>query len=86
MRPLVQAMEETFHEGLQKYGETVPMIPTFVFGYADGTEMGEYLALDMGGTNLRVCLVSLKGQGKFEIKQTRYKLTEEQKHEDGQKL
>ncbi|KAJ9101722.1 hypothetical protein QFC21_003061 [Naganishia friedmannii] len=86
MRSLVQAMENNFHNGLQKYGETVPMIPTFVFGYADGTEMGEYLALDMGGTNLRVCLVTLKGQGKFEIKQTKYKLTEEQKQDEGQKL
>lgn len=48
--------------------------------------MGEYLALDLGGTNLRACLVTLMGGGKFEITQTNYRLTEEQKHEDGQKL
>ncbi len=48
--------------------------------------MGEYLALDLGGTNLRACLVTLMGGGKFEITQTKYRLTEEQKHEDGQKL
>ena len=39
-----------------------------------------------GGTNLRVCLVNLSGSGKFEITQSKYRLTEEQKHEDGQKL
>lgn len=48
--------------------------------------MGEYLALDLGGTNLRVCLVTLQGEGKFEVTQTKYRLTEEQKQEDGQKL
>lgn len=39
-----------------------------------------------GGTNLRVCLVTLQGEGKFEITQSKYRLTEEQKQEDGQKL
>lgn len=39
-----------------------------------------------GGTNLRVCLVTLHGGGKFEITQSKYRLTEEQKHDDGQKL
>lgn len=39
-----------------------------------------------GGTNLRVCLVTLQGHGRFEITQTKYRLTEEQKQEDGGKL
>ena len=39
-----------------------------------------------GGTNLRVCLVSLQGGGKFEITQSKYRLSEEQKAEDGQLL
>lgn len=51
-----------------------------------GEEVGEFLALDLGGTNLRVCLVTLQGHGKFEVTQTKYRLTEEQKQEDGQKL
>lgn len=62
------------------------MIPTFVFGWPTGQEVGEYLAVDLGGTNLRVCLVTLQGEGKFEITQAKYRLTEEQKQEDGQKL
>lgn len=43
-------------------------------------------SMDAGGTNLRVCLVTLQGEGKFEITQSKYRLTEEQKQEDGQKL
>ena len=39
-----------------------------------------------GGTNLRVCLVTLNGGGKFEITQSKYRLAEEQKHDEGQKL
>lgn len=35
---------------------------------------------------MRVCLVTLQGEGKFEITQSKYRLTEEQKHDDGQKL
>lgn len=40
----------------------------------------------IGGTNLRVCLVTIQGEGKFEITQTKYRLTEDQKQDDGQKL
>ena len=42
--------------------------------------------LPLGGTNLRVCLVTLEGKGKFEITQAKYRLSEEQKQDEGQKL
>ncbi|KAJ7506978.1 hexokinase [Mycena galericulata] len=86
MRMIVEAFKETLELGLTKPKQTVPMIPTFVFGWPTGQETGDYLAVDLGGTNLRVCLVTLQGEGKFEITQTKYRLTEEQKQEDGQKL
>ena len=35
---------------------------------------------------MRVCLVSVVGDGKFEMTQSKYRLTEEQKQDDGQKL
>jgi hexokinase len=63
------------------------MIPTFVFGWPTGHEEGKYLAIDLGGTNLRVCLVHLQGGSKYEITQSKFRITEEQKHaEDGQEL
>lgn len=39
----------------------VKMYPTYVRAVPDGTETGEFLALDLGGTNFRVLLVTLKG-------------------------
>ncbi|KZT26031.1 hexokinase [Neolentinus lepideus HHB14362 ss-1] len=86
MRMIVDAFKDTLEAGLEKNGNTVPMIPTYVFGWPTGNETGEYLAVDLGGTNLRVCLVTLQGSGRFEITQTKYRLSEDQKQEDGQKL
>lgn len=86
MRMIVEAFEETLDKGLQRPGQTVPMIPAWVFGWPTGEEIGEYLAVDLGGTNLRVCLVTLQGEGKFEVTQTKYRLTEEQKQDEGQDL
>lgn len=83
---IVEAFKDTLELGLSKHGQVVPMIPTYVFGWPTGKERGSYLAVDLGGTNLRVCLVTLQGEGKFEITQSKYRLTEEQKQEDGQKL
>lgn len=60
--------------GLAVKGNEVPMIPTFVFGWPTGQEKGAYLAVDLGGTNLRVCHVELEGDGKFEVTQTKYRL------------
>ncbi|KAF8624659.1 hypothetical protein AX17_006990 [Amanita inopinata Kibby_2008] len=86
MRMIVEAFKESLEIGLQKPEQVVPMIPTFVFGWPTGKEKGEYLAVDLGGTNLRVCLVTIQGEGKFEITQSKYRLTEEQKQDEGQKL
>ncbi|OCH94646.1 hypothetical protein OBBRIDRAFT_789122 [Obba rivulosa] len=86
MRMIVEAFKESLETGLAKNEQIVPMIPTYVFGWPSGNETGDYLAVDLGGTNLRVCLVTLQGGGKFEITQSKYRLSEEQKQEDGQKL
>lgn len=53
---------------------------TWVQGCPTGHETGRFLALDMGGTNLRVCEVDLSGgKGEFEITQNKYKMPEELK-------
>lgn len=62
------------------------MLPTYVFGWPSGEETGSYLALDLGGTNLRVCHVVLKGKGQFEVTQSKFRLTDEQKQVEGQEL
>ncbi|KAG8723811.1 glucokinase [Ceratobasidium sp. 395] len=63
----LEAIEEKFvkdfQTGYSKYNEHMAMIPTFVTGVPNGTETGTFLAIDLGGTNLRVCEVVLKGDG-----------------------
>lgn len=56
------------------------MNPTWVMSYPDGYETGTYLALDMGGTNLRVCEITLTDQkSEFDIIQSKYRMPEELK-------
>ncbi|XP_031435293.1 hexokinase-1 isoform X2 [Clupea harengus] len=39
---------------------TVKMLPTYVLQTPDGSENGDFLALDLGGTNFRVLLVKIR--------------------------
>lgn len=39
-----------------------------------------FLALDLGGTNLRVCEIKLSGDHKFEMKQQKYKVSDQLKN------
>lgn len=67
-------------KGLSKEGGSIPMIPTWCMAFPDGNETGKFIALDMGGTNLRVCEVTLtEEQGEFEIIQSKYRMPEELK-------
>ncbi|SYW78097.1 probable hexokinase [Ustilago bromivora] len=86
LRMITDRFVGVLEQGLQKPGQTVSMLPAYVFGWPSGDELGSYLVLDLGGTNLRVCHVVLKGAGKFEITQSKFRLTEEQKQTEGQKL
>ncbi|KAL3863611.1 hypothetical protein ACJMK2_005362 [Sinanodonta woodiana] len=62
---IMDLMLENFNKGLHKVTNKdapVKMFPTYVRAVPDGTEEGDYLALDLGGTNFRVLLINLKGQ------------------------
>ncbi|CCH61074.1 hypothetical protein TBLA_0E00110 [Henningerozyma blattae CBS 6284] len=61
-------------KGLSKTGGTIPMIPGWVMDYPTGKESGDFLAIDLGGTNLRVVLVKLGGDRTFDTTQSKYKL------------
>lgn len=76
---IVERFRTEFTEGLASYGKDTAMVPSFVTGVPDGSEQGTFLALDLGGTNLRVCEVQLFGSNKFEIKQQKYKVSDELK-------
>ncbi|KAI5925693.1 hypothetical protein F4810DRAFT_657675 [Camillea tinctor] len=46
-------------------------IPTYVTGVPNGTEKGLYLAVDLGGTNFRVCSIHLNGDTTFNLTYTK---------------
>ncbi|KAF1816138.1 hypothetical protein P152DRAFT_454379 [Eremomyces bilateralis CBS 781.70] len=65
-------------KGLSKEGGSIPMIPTWCMGIPNGHETGTFLAVDMGGTNLRVCEIVLPdAKGEFDIIQSKYRMPEE---------
>uniref|UniRef100_A0A674IAW7 Hexokinase-2 n=1 Tax=Terrapene triunguis TaxID=2587831 RepID=A0A674IAW7_9SAUR len=56
-------MRSEIEAGLRKKtheNAKVKMLPTFVRSTPDGTENGDFLALDLGGTNFRVLLVKIR--------------------------
>ncbi|KAF2475142.1 uncharacterized protein BDR25DRAFT_331731 [Lindgomyces ingoldianus] len=57
--------------GLQRRSPAVCQIPTYVTEVAYGTEKGLSLAVDLGGTNLRVCSVDLCGDSTYTTKQSK---------------
>lgn len=61
-------------KGLSEKGGNIPMIPGWVLSFPTGQETGDYLAIDLGGTNLRVVLVKLLGNHKFDTTQSKYAL------------
>jgi hexokinase len=52
------------------------MIPSYLQTVPHGKEKGTFLALDLGGTNLRVCEVTLLGDSKWTMKQQKYKVSD----------
>ncbi|XP_035247254.1 hexokinase-4-like [Anguilla anguilla] len=60
---------------------SIKMLPTYVCLTADGSEVGEFLALDLGGTNFRVMLVKVvedeKRGWKVETRHQVYSIPEE---------
>lgn len=67
----VDAFITQMHEGLGKQGATISQIPTYVTGVPNGTEKGLYMAVDLGGTNFRVCSIQLHGNSTFSLTQSK---------------
>lgn len=74
LKKLTKGFLKEMERGLVQHFDSIPMIPTWVTEHPTGNEQGEYLALDLGGTNLRVVSVTLKGNCDFEFEHTKYRL------------
>ncbi|CAN8099398.1 unnamed protein product [Discula destructiva] len=80
LKAITDHFVKELEKGLSVEGGSIPMNPTWVMAYPDGYETGTYLALDMGGTNLRVCEITLTDQkSEFDIIQSKYRMPEELK-------
>ncbi|KAJ5815337.1 hexokinase [Penicillium riverlandense] len=80
LKQVVDHFVKELEKGLTVQGGNIPMNVTWVMGFPDGNEQGTFLALDMGGTNLRVCEITLtEEKGAFEITQSKYRMPEELK-------
>ncbi|OZJ05577.1 hypothetical protein BZG36_01681 [Bifiguratus adelaidae] len=77
---------DDLEKGLAKEKQTLAMIPSFVEGRLTGNEVGPFLALDLGDTNLRVVKVDLQGHGKYTTRSSKYKVRECLKTEGARKL
>ncbi|KAF2116630.1 hypothetical protein BDV96DRAFT_598511 [Lophiotrema nucula] len=64
-------------EGLQSEGTELSQIPTYVTAVPNGTEKGLYMAVDLGGTNFRVCSIQLHGNTTFSLTQSKVAIPRE---------
>ncbi|WP_196593030.1 hexokinase family protein [Pectinatus sottacetonis] len=63
---IAAAVRYDIEEGLKGNTSSLKMLKSYI-GLPSGQEEGKYLALDFGGTNLRVVLIELHKNGKFTI-------------------
>lgn len=63
LHEVVKHFVKEMARGLTVHDSTLRMIPSHVVRRATGQEKGLYLALDLGGSNFRVCEVNLEGNG-----------------------
>ncbi|PNS18521.1 Hexokinase [Sphaceloma murrayae] len=78
---------EELQDGLASRDQNIPMNETWVQGFPSGKETGSFLTIDLGGTNIRICWITLTGQrGGHKIEQHSYQLPDEIKTGTADKL
>ncbi|KAI7893673.1 uncharacterized protein EV154DRAFT_501145 [Mucor mucedo] len=58
--------------GLKSDKSNMGMLPSWVFKHPTGQETGEYIGLELSGSNIRIYLVNLHGQGRISTRQQKY--------------
>merc|ERR1719369_1092860 len=84
-----QRMRDSFDKGLSKdthKDASVKCFPTYVRDLPSGTEVGKFLALDLGGTNFRVVLVEIGLDEKFEMDSQVFAISKETMQGSGENL
>ncbi len=87
LKDIVRRFQEELEEGLEANGKNISMNVTWVQGWPTGHEKGSYLTVDLGGTNIRVCWITLSERhGDINVAQQQYKLPSEIKSSDADSL
>lgn len=86
LKEIVKHFVAEMQKGLDHDGATVAMLPSYVTNRPNGKEVGSYLALDLGGTNFRVCEVYLEGQSSVRLRQKKFTIPEDCKNAEGEVL
>ncbi|KAI8817341.1 hexokinase-domain-containing protein [Fimicolochytrium jonesii] len=86
LQTMVRHLVNEMKKGLDADGHTLKMIPSYVVARPKGQETGSYLALDFGGSNFRVCLVELRGNGQSRVRQSKHSISDELKKGKGEAL
>ncbi|KAH0359811.1 putative hexokinase Kxk, partial [Aureobasidium melanogenum] len=80
LKDISKQFEVELDRGLKENNQNIPMNITWVLGQPHGDEKGSFLTVDLGGTNLRVCWITLPGsRGQPSIVQEKYQLSKEVK-------
>ncbi|KAI9364559.1 hypothetical protein BD770DRAFT_406592 [Pilaira anomala] len=69
-------LRQEMEKGLKSDKTDMNMLPSFIFRHPTGQETGEYLGLELSGSNIRVYLVNLHGQGRITTRQQKYVISD----------
>ncbi|CAI5437663.1 unnamed protein product [Caenorhabditis angaria] len=84
MLHLSDNMDRGLESGLEK--STIAMLPSFVPELPNGKERGKFVAMDLGGTNLRVMLMEIEPGEPMRTKQFNTRMPNAAMHGTGAKL
>mmetsp|Transcript_27372 Transcript_27372/g.69046 ORF Transcript_27372/g.69046 Transcript_27372/m.69046 type:complete len:507 (+) Transcript_27372:44-1564(+) len=74
---IAKALTGEMQSGLNRNSDSsLKMLPSHLTGSPNGQEKGDFLALDLGGTNFRVLKVTLEGNGKYSVDAGKFKVEE----------
>nr|CDJ85030.1 Hexokinase domain containing protein [Haemonchus contortus] len=88
LRRMMSHMSDNMDRGLEGglARSTIAMLPSFVPELPDGTERGRFVAMDLGGTNLRVMIMEIEPGEKMRTKQFNTRMPNAAMHGTGKQL
>ncbi|KJH43318.1 Hexokinase [Dictyocaulus viviparus] len=88
LRRMMSHMSDNMDRGLEGGldASTIAMLPSFVPELPDGTERGKFVAMDLGGTNLRVMIMEIEPGEEMRTKQFNTRISNAAMHGSGEQL